>query len=93
MTEVTEALGNQVDAKWRHFGSCLRFDSTLIDTIETDNRGSTGCMLDLVTKWVNEDEGTGDLPRTWQTVVQAVKSSGRMQLANELAKKYRVTLT
>ena len=51
-------------------------------------------MLDLLTKWVSEDEeGTGDLPRTWQTVVKAVKGSGRMQLARELAKKYGVNIS
>ena len=93
MTEVTEALGNQVDAKWKHFGSCLRFDSTLTDTIEKNNRECSDCMLDLVTKWVNKDEGTGDLPRTWETVVKAVKISGRIQLARELAEHYGVTIS
>lgn len=85
---MIEALKKQVDGDWKHFGSCLRFDSTLINTIEADNRRSTDCMLALVTKWVNEEEGTGELPRTWQTVVEAVKSSGPTKLAKELARKY-----
>ena len=47
-------------------------------------------MLDLVTRWVREDDKTGDLPRTWETVVDAVKDSGaeHAQLARKLAKKY-----
>ena len=86
MTDVLEALGNKVDAKWKHFGTSLHFDATLLNAIEADNKGSTNFMLDLVTKWVNKDEGTGDFPRTWETVVKAVKGSGSAQLA----KKYGV---
>ena len=87
MTDVIEALGNQVDAHWNRFGSHLRFDSTLMGMIKANNRECADCMLDLVTKWVSRDEGTGDLPRTWETVVKAVKASGHKQLAEELAKK------
>ena len=90
---MIEALERQVDGDWQHFGSYLRFDSTLINTIDADNRRSTDCMLALVTKWVNKDEGTGELPRTWQTVVEAVKSSGHKQLARDLAEKYKVTIS
>ena len=93
MTDVIEALKHQVDAMWRHFGTFLRFDPALMDTIGADNRGSADCMLDLVTKWVSCHDGTGQRPRTWQTVVDAVKGLGRRKLAEELAKKYGVTLT
>lgn len=93
MTEVIGALKQQVDAKWRHFGTFLRVDAALMNTIATDNKESTNCMLELVTKWVNGHDGTGQLPRTWQTVVNAVKGSGCGKLAEELAVKNGVTLT
>lgn len=92
MTDVVEALGSKADAKWKHFGSSLRFDPTLLNTIEADNKGSSNCMLELVTKWVSKDEGTGDLPRTWETVVEAMKGSGHAQLAKDLEKKYGVIM-
>ena len=59
-----------------------------MDTIEANNREYADCMLDLLTKWVSKDDGTGDLPRTWETVVKAVKASGHKQLAEELARKF-----
>lgn len=90
---MVKALRHQVDAKWRHFGTFLYVESTLLDAIERDSRGSTDCMLDLVTKWVTHYDGTGDLPRTWQTVVDAVRDSGFRQLALELAEKHGITLT
>ena len=93
MTDITEALDHQVDAHWKRFGNSLRFDPTLMDTIKADNGESADCMLDLVTKWLSRDDGTGDRPRTWETVVKAVKASGHKQLAEELAREFGVTIT
>lgn len=93
MTDIIKALRHQVDAKWRYFGTFLRFDPALMDTISKDNKESTDCMLDLVTKWMTYDEGSGQLPRTWQTVVEAVRLSGFKQLASELADTHGVALT
>ena len=90
MTEVIEALRKEVDAKWRYFGTFLHFKSSLMDAINTNKKDCTDCMLDLVTKWVNEDEGTGDLPRTWETVVKAVRGSGCAQLPKKLAKEHEM---
>ena len=93
MTDVLEALGQKLDAKWRQFGTFLRFESSLMDTIQSDNsKHVTECMLDLVTKWVDKYEGSGKLPRTWQTVVKAVWNLGEQTIAEELAKKYGVNL-
>ena len=51
------------------------------------------CMLQLIEKWLAHDNGTGDLPRTWETVVQAVKNTGLGRLAEELAQRYGVQLS
>ena len=64
-----------------------------MDIIEKDRHSVTDCMLELISKWVTHFEGTGDLPRTWQTVVNAVRYSGHLGLAMELARKHDVTLT
>ena len=34
------------------------------------------CMLDLLGRWTSNQTGTGTLPRTWQTVVEAVRKTG-----------------
>ena len=92
MTDVIQALRGELDAKWRQFGTALRFESSLMNTIQSDNGKSvTDCMLDLVTKWVNNYEGSGDFPRTWQTVVVAVRKIKYRKLAKELEKAYAVS--
>ena len=65
-----------------------------MNSIDADQRGKSAmCMLDLVSKWVTHQEGTGDLPRTWRSVVEAVRDTGAEQLATDLAEKYGVTLS
>ena len=92
-TDVIRALGNHIDSRWKHFGTFLHIQPTLMDAIGNDSTHSADYMLDLVSKWVTYQEGSGDLPRTWQTVVEAVRDSGFGQLALDLAKRYEVTLT
>ena len=57
------------------------------------NKEGSSCMLHLVGRWLAHDTGTGSLPRTWDTVLHAVKEAGHCKLAMELAEKYGVTLT
>ena len=92
MTDVIVALKGKADSKWRHFGTSLHFDPALMNIIESNyNKSVTDCMLDLVTKWVENERGSGDLPRTWQTVVETVRKLNDRKLAEELAKTYGVS--
>lgn len=67
-----------------------------MDKIEKDTSNVRYRMLQLVEKWVGRDDGTGDLLRTWKTVMKAVKSMGKgllaEQLAQQLAQQYEVQL-
>ena len=93
--DVIKALQREVDAKWREFGTHLHVKPALMDSILKDksNTGARDCMLQLVEKWLGHEDGTGSLPRTWQTVVQAVKDTGNRLLAEQLAEQYGVQLS
>ena len=85
-SDVIGALDHELDARWREFGTHLFVKPSIMDIIDKDNKSAVvGCMLQLVEKWLAHDNGTGDLPRTWETVVQAVKKTGPGQLAEQLA--------
>ena len=88
--DVLIALDHQLDAQWRVFGTFLYVQPAVLDIISRDD--VTLCMLQLVEKWLVRENGTGNLPRTWQTVVQAVKNTGKRQLAEQLAEQYGVQL-
>ena len=93
-TDIIEALDHQLDAKWRHFGTFLRVGYQIMEAIKTGNGGNPAdCMLDLLGKWTSNQAGTGTLPRTWQTVVEAVKKTGFGVIAENLAVKHGVNLS
>ena len=63
-----------------------------MEAIETRKQGNPDdCMLDLLSKWTSNQAGTGTLPRTWQTVVEAVKETGFGAIAESLALEHGVT--
>ena len=92
-TAIIKALNHQLDAKWSHFGIFLGIDYQLMETIETRKRGNPeDCMLDLLGKWTSNQARTGARPRTWKTVVEAVKETGFGAIADVLALKHGVNL-
>ena len=57
-----------------------------MEAIQRDKGGNpVDCMLDLLSKWTTNQTGTGMLPRSWQTVVEAVQLLGDRVLAQNLA--------
>ena len=63
-----------------------------MEAIRLDNGGRPDdCMLDLLGRWTSNQAGTGALPRTWQTVVEAVRKTGFGAIAENLAHKYGLT--
>ena len=92
--DIVEALNNQLDARWRLFGIFLRVDYQTMESIRLDDGGRPDdCMLDLLGRWTSNQAGTGTLPRTWQTVVEAVKETGFGLIAENLAHKHGLTLS
>ena len=92
--DIVKALNHQLDAKWRHFGTFLHVDYQTMESIGTSKRGEPDdCMLDLLSRWTSNQAGTGTLPRTWQTVVEALKETGFVAIAENLAQKHGLTLS
>ena len=88
--DVIEALKQDLDAEWRKFGTHLRVEPAVMDRIEKDKSIVGACMLQLVEKWLYRENETGDLPRTWKTVVLAVKEMGKRPLAEQLAEQHGI---
>ena len=62
-----------------------------MNIIESSKRGiPEDCMLDLLDRWTSNVKGTGALPRTWQTIVDAVDKTGFPKIAEDVALKYGV---
>ena len=92
ITDVIIALNHQLDADWREFGTFLYIKPSVMDRISKDKSKVSSCMLKLVEVWLYHEDQTGELPRTWGSVVMAVKYTGKGYLARQLAKCYGVQL-
>ena len=90
--DVLKALNHQLDAQWREFGTFLYVKPAIMDGISRDKTNVSSCMLLLVEKWLYREDRTGNLPRTWETVVQAVKDMGKGLLAQQLAQQHGVQM-
>ena len=88
--DVIGSVNHQLDAHWREFGTFLSVDHAVLDSIRQDESRVSASMLSLVQKWLDRAQGTGKLPRTWETVVQAVRQVGKGHLAEQLAEQHRV---
>ena len=84
---MIKALDHQLDAQWREFGTFLYVDPAIMDGINRDSPDVGARMLQLVENWLYYKDGTGNLPRTWKTVVQAVKNTGKGLLAQQLSEQ------
>ena len=93
LADVLVALNHALDVKWRQFGTYLCIKPVILDSIDADRFNVGERMLQLIEKWLGHDNGTGDLPRTWETVVQAVKKTGPGYLAEQMAQRYGVQLS
>ena len=90
-SDVFKALNHELDHRWRQFGIHLLVAQPILDFISHNTSDAASCMLQLVEKWLCHETGTGDLPRTWKTVVQAVKHTGQGRLAEQLEQRYGVS--
>ena len=73
------------------FGTFLCVEYAVLKRIRMHSSDVASCMLQLVEQWLNHENGTGDLPRTWETVVQAVRDTGHGLLASLLVQQYGVS--
>ena len=56
-----------------------------MDTVRKDCGGEVkGCFLEVTERWLSGEDDTGDLPRTWETVFDALKQTGFPLLVREV---------
>ena len=60
-------------ADWKEFAVHLRVDSKIFPAILRKNVGFVKeCFLEVTDRWLRGEDGTGDRPRTWETLFDAL---------------------
>ena len=93
LRELLIAVKGDVEPDWKNLGRLLGIEENKLKSIQMDNFGDTSNSLgDMLGQWTTGKAKTGNLPRDWQTFVQAVYQAGHEELAEHLAVKHGVIL-
>ena len=83
-----------VDVKWHQLGIFLGIEDILIQNIkEKFPTRLEGACEEMLVRWLTHDVGTGDRPREWSTVIDALEKTGFREEARELREELATSLT
>ena len=86
--QLVRLVGSQMCAKWNMFSLYLGVQKHVRDEVSHNSqRMAKGCFVEVVGRWLSNDDGTGDSPRTWETVCSALEDIGHAPLAEEVKQK------
>ena len=81
----------EVRAKWRDLGLELSMTVSTLDSIDIKERGVSGnCLREILAKWLRES-GAGGPPRTWSSIIAALKEVDEMNLAESVEYHFGVS--
>ena len=75
--KLVQLVEKIVDAKWEVFATHLRVERNVREAIHSQcHCHGTRCFSEMTSRWLSGEDGTGDLPRTWDTVFDALNLMG-----------------
>ena len=73
-----------VREKWKDLGVELSVTQTTLDSIDIAQRGDSGsCLREILAVWL-KGSGAGDTPRTWSSIITALKEVEEMTVAKSV---------
>ena len=86
--ELLRLVGSQMCAKWNTFAVYLGIEKHIRDEVSYKClREPKDCFIEVVGRWLSHEDGTGDNPRTWETVFSALQEMGFTLLGKEVTQK------
>ena len=71
---LIELVGKEIYSKWKEFAVYLGVSGNVRDAVHAQELGDPlKCFILTCSKWLKREMGTGSEPRTWKTVLQAVR--------------------
>jgi hypothetical protein len=72
----------------KRFGISLGVENSVLEIIKKDhpNKCEAACE-EMLKRWLAHDDKTGDRPREWSTVIDAMEKTGFGEEAEELKQK------
>lgn len=88
LQDIDELVVLKVAAEWETLAIHLGVEPARIDIIKKNNSQSCGnACRELFCSWIKEEKGTGGEPRTWDSIIWAIRKMGSEGLADQLSNK------
>ena len=86
--DLIDLVESQTYEKWNEFAINLGVQQNIREEIAFDSqRVAKDNFIEVVYRWLSHEDGTGDNPRTWVTVVKALREIGCPILPENLKRK------
>ena len=83
--DLIRLIGSKTCVKWSEFSLYLGIEKHIRDEVSLNcHRVAKDCFIKVVSRWLSHEDGTGDNPRTWETVFSALRDMGRAHLVEEV---------
>lgn len=88
LQDIDELVVLKVAAGWETLAIHLGVEPARVEIIKRNNSHSCGnACYELFFSWIKEEKGTGQQPRTWDSVIRAIRKMGLEGLADQLSNK------
>ena len=86
VSELITQVGRCIFHKWKEFGDHLHIQPSLIEAVHKEELGECeSAFRSLCSKWLKDsNQRTGDRPRTWRTVLDAVRKCREVGAAEDI---------
>ena len=84
--QLNRLIIRQIALDWYSVGLHLEIEVLTLQIIEADVHPPSveRCCRTMFTRWLSHDEGTGEAPRLWRTVLKALKNVGYTSLVGDV---------
>lgn len=85
LKSLDEKVVVHVAGKWDTIGLHLDIEDYILQSIKTPNGSNNKHCLEMFRHWLARERGCGSLPRTWSSVLHAVKIGCGSEVCQEIA--------
>ena len=93
--DLIQLIGLKTCVKWSELALYLGIEKHIRDEVSLNcHRVAKDCFIEMVGRWLSHEDGTGDSPRTWETMFGALCDMGQSYLVEEVkAELFKTTPT
>ena len=91
LSKLNSDVIRYVAPDWELVGYHLGIENCLLGIIQADNPRSVECCChQMFAKWLSHTDGTGGNPRTWKSVLLALRNLGYSSVVGDVEKSMKI---